>query len=184
MHLEKRWNIPNYVVYHFWNIMIIVDCIGKYFVYNTNLFGHFTLRRGLLSIYSTMYPGIAILLLYTTTLIIKNDVVFWMLWVYKMQVFTLWAAILLYAFDGALFVSNKRMFCKLQLEKADAKTCDSRNEYFLVTVAIFYIFWVPVWRACNISIERYVRTMIRQGKESLRIPKLDPSRIDIRHFHP
>ena len=106
LHIKHRLGIEDQYIYHIWNILIIFDCLGKYFLYETNLFGHYTLRRGLLSIYSTVYPGMAILILYLVTLLKTKDVAWWMVWVYKMQVFTLWGAILLYGFDAILFLSN------------------------------------------------------------------------------
>ena len=83
MNLEKRCGIPNYAVYHFWNLLCIFDSFGKYILYNTNLFGHFTLRKGILSLYSTMYPMIAIFFLYIWAIVDQTDLVFKKMWVYK-----------------------------------------------------------------------------------------------------
>ena len=158
LHLEKRFGIPNWFVYHLWNLVIIFDSLGKYIIYNTDLFGHYTIRKGILGMYSVIYPAIAIAILYTISLIESGaDKVYMMVWVYKLQVVVLYVAITCYGIDAVFFIFDKKVFCKLQLEKI--ATCDSRNEYFLVTVTIFYLFWTPIWLACNMSIYKYTRQM-------------------------
>ena len=69
LNFEKRCGIPSKYIYHFWNILIIIDSLGKYLIYGTDLFGHYTIRKGLLSMYSVIYPAIAIGSLYIWALI-------------------------------------------------------------------------------------------------------------------
>ena len=111
--LKKRCGIPNAFVYHFWNLLIIFDSLGHYIIYGTDLFGHYTMRKGLLSMYSVIYPSIAIAALYTWALIDRTDLTFKTLWVYKTQQFTLFGAIVCYAVDAILFIVDKHMFCTL-----------------------------------------------------------------------
>ena len=51
-------------VFHGWNNIIIFDSLGKYIMLKLDLFGHYTIRKGLLSMYSVIYPAIAIAILY------------------------------------------------------------------------------------------------------------------------
>ena len=66
---ERRCGIPNNYVYHFWNLLIIFDSLGHYIIYGTDWFGHYTMRKGLLSMYSVIYPSIAIASVYTWAII-------------------------------------------------------------------------------------------------------------------
>ena len=82
--------------------------------------------------------------------------------------FILGAAIACYALDAFIFVYNKDMFCKLQLEKGHhtgENSCEDRNEGFLYQVALFYVFWVPVWIACLLSMKRFLKKIVDQGRE-------------------
>ena len=147
-------------VFHFWNCLIIFDSLGKFIVYNTNLFGHYTIRKGLLSVYSVIFPAIAVAFLYgyyfyaapiQTAFVVK--------FLKNVQWFILIAAIFCYGLDAFVFITDKKLFCKLQFEKGQhtgENTCDDRNEYYLYQVAFFYVFWVPVWIACNFSIDRFL----------------------------
>ena len=157
--------ISDCVAYHVWNLIIIFDSLGKYLVYNTDFFGHYTLRKGLLSFYSVVYPAIVIAILYVYAFFAGTEQAFVMIWVYKVQWITLWAAIICYFIDASLFVYDKHLFCKLQLEPP--KTCNERNEAFLMTIAIFYVFWVPTWIAACFSMKRYIRELATKGTERL-----------------
>ena len=85
LYLEKRFGIPNWFVYHFWNLVIIFDSLGKFIIYNTDLFGHYTIRKGLLGMYSVMYPAIAIAILYViASLESGTEKVYTMVWIYKL----------------------------------------------------------------------------------------------------
>ena len=73
LHIEHRLGIPNYVVYHMWNLLFIIDSFAKYLIFNTNLFGHYTLSKGLFSIYSQVITGFVIAVLYFWCLISGTD---------------------------------------------------------------------------------------------------------------
>ena len=83
LNLEKRCGCSNKLVYHLWNILTIFDTFGKYLIFSTDLFGHYTFRKGILSLYSMIFPGFAIFLLYVWALLDRTDVVFKTMWVYK-----------------------------------------------------------------------------------------------------
>ena len=51
-------------VFHFWNSLVIFDAFGKLFLISLNLLGRYTIKKGILSIYSTAYPALALACLY------------------------------------------------------------------------------------------------------------------------
>ena len=125
--------LSDFFVYHAWNLIIIFDSLGKLILFNTNLFGHYAVRRGLLSLYSVMYPAMAIAVIYAYTFCAGPNTAFAMLFLYRVQVFTLLAAIACYALDALVFIYDKKLFCTLQLEPKGEKTeCDDRNKGFLL----------------------------------------------------
>ena len=60
----RRCGLEDKFVLHAWTIFLLFDSLGKFILFNTNLFGHYTIRKGLLSIYSVVYMSIAIAALY------------------------------------------------------------------------------------------------------------------------
>ena len=52
VHCKYITGLPNAVTFHLWNWVIILDSFSKYILFNTNLFGTYTTRKGILSMYS------------------------------------------------------------------------------------------------------------------------------------
>ena len=100
-------------VLHAWTIFLLFDSLGKFILFNTNFFGHYTTRRGLVSIYSVVYMSLAIASIYMWWLLDREDSAFKLVWLVRFHSFAMWAAIVCYAIDGILFVLDKRMFCTL-----------------------------------------------------------------------
>ena len=81
----RNIGLEDWLAYHVWNWIIILDSLGKYILYNTDLFGHYGFRRGILGMYSVVYPSIAIAILYVYAFLEQTDKAFLMIWVYKLQ---------------------------------------------------------------------------------------------------
>ena len=167
----KQCGLEDKFVLHAWTWFILFDSLSKYILFNTNFFGHYTTRRGLLSIYSVVYMSIAIAFVYAWYLLDKNDSAFKLVWLVRFHTFTFGAAFICYAFDGIIFIIDERMFCTLQAE--NSKTCEERNEYFLQYVVFFYIFWVPVWFSVITSMTRYMRNQLSTTGEVIQEGKIE-----------
>ena len=110
----RHCNVEDRTVFHFWNNLIIFDSLGKFIVYNSDLFGHYTVRKGLLSVYSVIFPAIAVAILYLYYFYVtKSEVAFVVRFITNLQWFILIAAIFCYGLDAFLFVTDKKLFCKL-----------------------------------------------------------------------
>ena len=122
-----------------------------------------------MSLYSVIYPAFAIAMLYVYYFFSGKEIAFVTRFILNVQMFILGAAIACYGLDAFIFVYNKNMFCKLQLEKGNhtggENGCDERNEGFLYQIAIFYVFWVPVWIACIMSMRRFLKQIVDAGRE-------------------
>ena len=129
-----------------------------------NLFGRYTIKKGILSIYSTAYPALALAALYVYYFIGDDkQTAFTVRFITNLQGFILGAACFCYAIDAFAFIYDKKLFCKLQLEKGESSNedaCDDRNEFFLIQVAFFFVFWVPIWITCIFSFARFNREII------------------------
>ena len=184
--LYKLTGIPNAVTYHVWNWIIIFDSLGKYVLFNTNIFGHYTSRKGILSMWSQQYAGIIIMVMYLYAFLVPiSERDFITLWIYKAQVIVLAVAAACYALDGIFYIFDKHTFCTMQLESS--KTCDERNEFFLVQVAFFFVVWVPIWAFCADAIRRYAHELNQlegSSRDHMRGDDrvIDPKNVDVRHF--
>ena len=159
----KHCGLEDKFVLHAWTWFILFDSLGKYILFNTNFFGHYTTRRGLLSIYSVVYMSIAIAFIYAWYFFDNKDSVFKLVWLVRFHTFTFVAACICYSFDAIIFLIDMRLFCTLQAE--NSKTCEERNEYFLEYVLFFYFFWVPIWWSVMTSMTRYMRKMTKTTAE-------------------
>ena len=186
MHLLdfRNCGIPDWLTFHVWTWLLIIDSLGKYFLFSTDLFGHYAVRKGVLGMYSVIYPTIGLTFLYFYYLCTEIEKLICLIWMYKLQTITLYIALLCYTFDGILFIFDKKMFCTLQVEKGF--TCDKRNEYFLLKVLLFYVFWTPIWFCCIWAIHRFARELNDAEESEDRISglhRLDRAPvIDIRHL--
>ena len=151
---------------------MILDSFAKYILFGTDVFGHYTMGKGLLSMYAVMLPTFGIAALYVYYFHAGNEKTYCLVWSYKLQMIMLITAMVCYSFDGLLFIFNKKMFCTLQTEKPTLK-CDERNKYFLLYVTIFWVFWAPLWYACNLSILRYSRRFHEESSERMGLYKLE-----------
>ena len=115
------------------------------------------MRKGLLSWQSVALPTIYLSMLYVYYFNAGSEKPFVLIWIYKINSIMLIVALCTYSIDGFLYIFYNHMFCTMQALKPALK-CDERNKYFLVQVAAFFLFWAPLWHACNLSIYRYART--------------------------
>ena len=154
VHLKQVTGIPHYVTFHVWNLIIVVDSIGKFFLYNTNLFGRDTQRRGILSACPPLWAGLLISALCICFLLVgRMEKDFIAMRLYRTNVIVLGIASACYAVDGMFFLLDKRTFCDMQLEHRSA--CESRNEFFLAQVLFFFVFWAPLWFLSADAMRRY-----------------------------
>ena len=105
--------MPNWVVFHLWNLFMIVDAISKYIWFHTNLMGHYTVRRGILSMYSQELMTVGILCLYMYYFCAGTERQFAVQWLFKLQVVSLCVAMLCYGVDGLLYCFDYEAFCKM-----------------------------------------------------------------------
>ena len=165
----RALNLDDKTVFHGWNCLFLADAFGKFVLLNLNLFGRYTVKKGILSIYSTIYPAIALLALYIYYFFAERvQMAFLVRFITNLQVFILGAACFCYAIDALVFVYDLKLFCKLQLEKGHhtgENKCEDRNENFLIQVAFFYTFWLPIWIACMFSFKRFTKQAIEAGRE-------------------
>lgn len=63
---------------------MIFESIGKFLLFGTNLFGHYTIRKGLLSMYSVMLPTLAIAMLYAYFFFAGSEKTYVLIWMYKL----------------------------------------------------------------------------------------------------
>ena len=54
--LERSLGIPNKLLHHVWNIFMMCLAIWLYVLYYTQTFGHYNVRRGLLTMPSIIIP--------------------------------------------------------------------------------------------------------------------------------
>ena len=109
----KRCGLTDKFVLHGWTCFLLFDSFSKYIAIKTNVFGHYSMNSGIMSIYSTIYMSLAIAALYLWFLFDHTDVAFKLIWLVRIIAFTLYAAILCYSLDAMLFVLDKRMFCQM-----------------------------------------------------------------------
>ena len=152
--MKRLTGMPNVCTFHIWNWIIILDSIGKYVMFQTNLFGHYAIRKGILSMYSQEMAGIVFFVVYSYHFCAGDDNRdFVVLFLYKLNTILLIIICACYAIDSGLWIFDKHTFCNMQLEKR--ATCDERNQFFLIQAAIFYFIWTPLWYLCGEAERRY-----------------------------
>ena len=151
--IKSMFGLPHWFTFHAWNLVVICDAIMKYVLYSTDTFGQYNTRRGILSMYVQQYSGFLITFGYLYTLGAEMEKDFRVYWLYKIHIVVLGMVSACYALDGTFFMIEKHTFCNMQLESR--KTCDSRNEYFMLQVGFYFVFWLPLWILCADSMRRY-----------------------------
>ena len=113
-------NLDDKTVFHGWNCLFLTDAFGRFILLNTNLFGRYTVTKGILSIYSTFYPASALLALYIYYFFAERaQTAFLVMFMMVLQEVILGAACFFYAIDSLIYVYDFKLFCKLQLEKGE-----------------------------------------------------------------
>ena len=162
---SKVLGVPNWILFHGWNILMIVDAISKYIWFQTKLFGDYhTTHRGILSMYSQEFMALAIGLVYMSYFCAGKDRPFVVSVLFKLNMIFIGVAMFCYAMDGFLWCYDPHTFCNLQLVKQSYKTCHDRNDYFMFKVLFFYVFWGPIWFGCASAMRRYARELASEGR--------------------
>ena len=100
-----RCGIQDKTVFHAWTCYLITESYIKLFLFNTDIVGHYNYERGIVSVNSVMWGGIAISFVYFWYLLDPQDPGFKLEWIYKLQFYTFLIAILSYTVDAVLWIS-------------------------------------------------------------------------------
>ena len=118
LNLNKSLGLPNWFIFHTWNIFMILNAIANYLLYCTTVFGHYDTRRGIVSTYVQMYIAVPIALLnFMTWKAGPSEKVQLITWLFKCHVICLIIMIMCYTMDGVLYVIDHHAFCNLQFDK-------------------------------------------------------------------
>ena len=135
-------------IFHFWTILILVDCFCMNLWYNTDLVveGQKTPWLTFGPLYTLTVGATA--LFYFTNLAVEEEDHFWKRYVYISLNFMLFFGMVGLAIDGGLYLSDREQYCQLQ-KMPVMKECEERNKLLKPLALVFYIIGVPIIWQCN-----------------------------------
>ena len=114
LNLKKTYGIPNWFLFHLWNLFVIFNAVVNYLLYNTTVFGHYNKRKGVLSTYLQIYLAVPIAILYTMSLCAgKVERIHIITWLFKYHVICVAVLVVAYFMDGLLYIFDNHAFCTL-----------------------------------------------------------------------
>ena len=85
LNLAKTCGISNKALTHNWNIFMIVLCTWLFVLYYTDTFGHYNVRRGLLTTPGIVFPEIPVAMLYAYSFFSgRSEFPHILMWLYKL----------------------------------------------------------------------------------------------------
>lgn len=113
LNLAKSLGIPNKVLFHNWNIFMIILAIWLFVLYYTKIFGYYNVRRGILTTPGIIYPEIPCSLLYMYSFCAGTEFYAVLMWLYKVHMMNMFIAITCMLIDTGLFIFARDVFCKM-----------------------------------------------------------------------
>ena len=159
---------------------MICLAIWLYVLYYTQTFGHYNVRRGLLTMPSIIFPQIPMTILYGMSLWSGFDYAFLLASMYKGSMCHMVVALLCWIIDCFLYLFAEDDYCQLQLEHYNSD-CDERNQYIHLQTALFAFAFLPMWYAAAGATKRYAKDCNRKGTASSaieRAPLREPQTLD------
>ena len=159
---------------------MICLAIWLYVLYYTHTFGHYNVRRGLLTMPSIIIPQIPMTVLYGMSIWSRFDYVFMLSMMYKVSMLNMTISLFCTIIDSCLYLFAQRDYCQLQLEHYNSK-CDERNKYIYLQTALFAFAFLPMWYAAANATKRYAKDYNRKGTASSaieRAPLREPQTLD------
>ena len=111
---KKTFGIPNWVLFHGWNSLMILDAFGKYLWFQTSVFGHpHNENRGLMSMYSQEYLGLAIGIIYFYFFCAGKDQAYVAAILFKLNMIFMFIIMVFYLMDALLWIFDEHTFCNM-----------------------------------------------------------------------